>query len=78
MNKEELVLDLKKFLVFYNLYTRLGPLPKELNVKTPCEAVCKCYELKPELFKISPVEFKNKIVLLNQNIINLHQHPCET
>jgi len=65
-NKEELKVDLKGFLVFYNLYRRHGSLRKELNVKTPYDATCKWYELKPELFKITIAEFKNKILNLNQ------------
>lgn len=58
---------LAEFLVFYNLYRRHGSLKKELKVKTPFEAVQKWFELKPELFKINPPEFKKRILLLITN-----------
>ena len=58
---------LAEFLIFYNLYRRHGSLRKELKVKTPFEAVEKWFELKPELFKINPPEFKKRILLLITN-----------
>jgi len=63
-NKTALINNLKEFLVFYNLYRRHGSLRKELNVKTPFQAIEKLYQLKPELFKTNPEDFKNKILLL--------------
>ena len=66
-NKVELQKGLTDFLIFYNLYRRHGALKNELNVKTPFEAVLKWFEIKPELFKINPKEFKNGILLLNTN-----------
>lgn len=77
-SKAELERDLLAFLVCYNLYKRHGSLRKELNVKTPFDAVEKWYQLKPNLFKQNPNEFKNKILNLNPKIVNLHQQPCET
>ena len=77
-NKNEMTTDLIGFLIYYNLYRRHGSLRKELNVKTPFQAIEKWYELSPEIFTITPTEFKNKILNLNQNTINLHQQPCET
>lgn len=77
-NKLALAKDLTAFLIFYNLYRRHGSLRKELNVKTPFQAVEKWFELKPELFKLNPTEFKTKILTLNKEIINSHQQPCET
>jgi transposase-like protein len=77
-NKSDLETGLKEFLVFYNLYRRHGSLRKELKVKTPFQAVEKWFELKPELFKINPTDFKNKILSLNLKIVNLDQQPCET
>lgn len=77
-NENEMKHDVMKFLAYYNLYRRHGSLRKELNVKTPFQAIEKWYELKPELFKITPCEFKNKIILYQTNIINSHQQPCET
>ena len=57
--------DLTKFLSFYNLYRRHGSLRRELKVKTPFNAIEKWYQLKPEIFKITPDEFKNNILNLN-------------
>lgn len=74
----EMALDLMQFLVYYNLNRRHGSLRKELNVKTPFQAIEKWFLLKPDIFKIKPEEFKNKILNLNQDILNLHQQPCET
>jgi len=72
-NPNEMNQDLANFLSFYNLYRRHGSLRKELNVKTPCQAIEKWYGLKPELFKITPDEFKNNILILQSDLINLHQ-----
>jgi hypothetical protein len=77
-NKTALINNLKDFLVFYNLYRRHGSLRKELNVKTPFQAIEKWYQLKPELFKTNPIDFKNKMLLLKTDLINLPQQPCET
>lgn len=63
---DEMKTDLNKFLVFYNMYRRHGSIRKELKVKTPLNAIEKWYEFKPEIFKINPNEFKNKILTLNQ------------
>ncbi len=57
------------FLCFYNIYRRHGSLRKELDVKTPFQAIEKWYQIEPELFKITPDEFKNKILDL-QNKYN--------
>ncbi|MBC7750043.1 MAG: transposase [Methylotenera sp.] len=70
-NKTALEKDLMDFLVFYNLYRRHGSLRKELNVKTPFDAVEKWYLLKPELFLQNPCEFKNEILNLNAQVINM-------
>lgn len=67
-NKLALEKDLMNFLVYYNLYRRHGSLRKELNVKTPFDAIEKWYKLKPELFKQNPEIFKNKILNLNLNL----------
>lgn len=63
----EMKKDLWKFLSFYNLFRRHGSLRKELNVKTPFQAIEKWYQLKPEIFKNTPNEFKIKILNLNEN-----------
>lgn len=70
---KEMNQDLAKFISFYNLYRRHGSVRKELNVKTPFQAIEKWYELKPELFKIPPNKFKNKILNLQSDLINLNQ-----
>lgn len=77
-NIENMNQEIIKFLIFYNIYRRHGSLRKELNVKTPLDAVEKWYELKPEIFKEKPCSFKNKILCLQLNNSNLNQQPCET
>ncbi len=65
--------NLLKFLMYYILYRRHGSLRKELNVKTPFNAIEKWFEIKPEIFLQKPDEFKNKVLsllLLTQVIIN--------
>ena len=65
---EELHSGLISFLLFYNINRRHGSLRKELNVKTPLQAVQKWYELKPELFIRNPSEFQQTILNLKQTI----------
>jgi IS30 family transposase len=66
---EEMTTDLYRFMLFYNLNRRHGSLRKELNVKTPFNAVEKWYELKPEIFKISPQKFKENLLILHSNLL---------
>ena len=61
----EMTIDLIRFLKFYNLNRREGSLRNELKVKSPINAIEKWYQLKPEIFKITPNQFKNKILILN-------------
>ena len=73
--------SLIKFLVYYNMYRRHGSLRKELDVKTPFEAVVKWFEIKPEIFNENPLECKNKILNLQSNIkikSSYHKQPSET
>jgi hypothetical protein len=63
-NKDEMQKGLLKFLMYYLLYRRHGSLRKELNVKTPFDAIEKWFEIKPELFLQKPDQFKNKILSL--------------
>ena len=63
--------DMMGFLRYYNLYRRHGSLRKELNVKTPFQSIERWYEIEPELFKITPEEFKNKILSLQSSINQL-------
>lgn len=65
-NIEQMEQDVGAFLVYYNVQRRHGGLRKELNVKTPVLAIEKWYELKPEIFKETPNDFKNKILTLNK------------
>jgi hypothetical protein len=53
-------------------------LRKELNVKTPFDAVLKRYKINPEIFKQNPCDFRNKIISLNKQVIDFNQQPCET
>jgi len=75
---EQMNNDLMKFLIHYNLYRRHGSLRRELKVKTPFDAVQKWFDLDENIFKINPMEFKNKILALNPKQVVLHQQPCET
>jgi transposase InsO family protein len=65
-NQQEMHHDLLGFLAFYNLFRRHGSLRKELNVKTPFDAVQKWFDIKPEIFKLHPVELKSKLLDLNK------------
>ena len=64
---DEMKKDLTKFLSFYNFNRRHGSIRKELKVKTPFNAIEKWHQLKPEIFKITPSQFKNNILNLDQN-----------
>jgi transposase InsO family protein len=79
---ENMIEDLNQFLIFYLCYRRHGGLKKELNVKTPLQAIYKWYEIKPELFLLKPQLFEKKILnLKHKNKVNHHdsvQQPCET
>jgi transposase InsO family protein len=78
-NKEEMNDALMAFLVYYMLYRRHGGVKKELRVKTPFDAIEKWFELKPEIFYQTPLQFKNKILSLQQNKnTSSHKQPCET
>ncbi len=59
-NAQALILDLNKFLIFYLFTRRHGSLRRELGakVRTPFDAMQSWFKVKPELFKISPDEFR--------------------
>lgn len=57
-NIKELNASLNKFLIYYLFTRRHGSLRRELKVRTPYEAIESWFKTKPELFKISPDEFK--------------------
>ena len=73
LNKKEMEIDLAKFFGYYNMYRRHGSLRRELEVKTPFHAIEKWHKLKPEIFKITPEQFKNNILNLQTDLINLTQ-----
>jgi len=77
-DKQEMTIALMNFMCAYNLYRRHGSLRKELNVKTPLNAIEKWYELEPEIFKETPKEFENKLLNLQTMYNQLHQQPSET
>lgn len=72
-NAHEMNVDLANFMCFYNTNRRHGSLRKELKVKTPYQAIEKWYELKPEIFKISPKKFIENIIALQDELANLYQ-----
>ena len=72
-NAVEMNLDLANFMHFYNTNRRHGSLRKELNVKTPFQAIEHWYKLKPEIFKITPDEFMKNNIDLQDKLANLHQ-----
>lgn len=57
-NIKELGVGLNKFLIYYLFVRRHGSLRRELKVRTPYEAIENWFKTKPELFKISPDEFR--------------------
>lgn len=69
-DKQQMNNDLISFLVHYNLYRRHGSLRRELNVKTPFDAVEKWFKIKPQIFKENPLQFKTKILSLLRNLEN--------
>jgi transposase-like protein len=77
-NKQEMHNDLFKFLLFYNLYRRHGSLRKELNVKSPFNALEKWFALEPDIFLTNPTIFKNNLLSLSNVFGEIQQQPCET
>lgn|SRR5208282_1840971 len=77
-NKDEMQNELLKFLMYYIMYRRHGGLRKELNVKTPFEAIEKWFEINPEIFLQKPDEFKNKVLSLKIINTSCHKQRCET
>ncbi len=76
---EHLVVEVNKFLLHYNFFRRHGSLRSELSVKTPFNAVEKWFQIKPEIFKQNPSQFKQKLLIFkSSNKMGLHQQRCET
>ena len=77
-NYKELEMDLNKFLIYYNFNRRHGSLKKELNVRTPFDALEKWYKLEPDIFRKTPEEFRNMAYeKIEGSIVDLEQR-CET
>jgi len=64
-NLDQMSIALMAFLVQYNIFRRHGSIRRELNVKTPFNAIEKWFEMEPEIFKEKPHEFKKKLVKLS-------------
>jgi transposase-like protein len=78
-NEKEMIEALNAFLIHYLMFRRHGSLRKELNIKTPFNAIEKWYNLQPDLFTEKPIDFKNKIVELQPNYNSgFLKQPCET
>ena len=78
-NKNKMILALNTFLIHYMLYRRHGGVRKELNVKTPFNAIEKWYELKPELFTQNPLDFNIKLLTFKHHYdTSCSKQPCET
>lgn len=77
-NLEEMNTEILNFMCFYNLYRRHGSLKKELNVKTPFQAIERWYQLEPEIFIKNPIEFKEKLLILSNEISQKKEQPYRT
>jgi hypothetical protein len=71
-------ISLAKFMFFYNFERRHGSLKRELNCRTPFDALCFWYEKNPEIFFENTWLFKNKSISLLQKITQVNQQRCET
>ncbi|GHT17144.1 IS481 family transposase [Bacteroidia bacterium] len=63
-NVQQMNKDLINFLVYYNLYRRHGSLRRELQVKTPFDALNKWFTLHPSIFHTPPDKVKAYLFLL--------------
>ena len=77
-NKDEMQEELLKFLMYYIIYRWNGSLRKQLNVKTPLDAIEQWFVIKLEIFLQTPDEFKNKVLSLKIINTSYHKQPCET
>ena len=60
--------DLNSFLIDYNLIRRHSSLKTEIGVKTPFDAIKYWFKLFPEIFKETPIEFKEKLLTIKKNL----------
>lgn len=65
-NLQEMIADLDRFLLYYLFARRHGSLKRELNVRTPYEALQCWYNLEPDLFRKHPEMFKADATLCLQ------------
>ncbi|MFH1612849.1 MAG: hypothetical protein ABIB46_03880, partial [bacterium] len=65
------------FLLFYIFNRKHSSLKKELNVKTPYDAIEWWYKNKPEIFHKSPLEFKNNILKIYNHLNIFQEQRCE-
>jgi transposase-like protein len=78
LSLNEMKNDLKKFLIYYIFDRRHSSLKKEINVRTPFDALCYWHKLKPEIFTKNPLQFKNFIISSQFKITQKKEQPCET
>jgi transposase InsO family protein len=70
---------LMHFLVYFILHRRHGSLRKELQVRTPYQAVEKWYKINPNLFKETPSQFQEKVLnLIPKKQARIKEQPGET
>jgi len=61
--REIMIKQILSFMLYYNLYRRHGGLVKEGKWRTPFDALTYYYKLRPELFKETPKEFKERLYI---------------
>jgi transposase InsO family protein len=64
---EELALSISNFSIFYNLERKHSGIVKELNLRTPFDAVLYWFKNKPELFNCEPLFFQKKVLYCYKN-----------
>jgi len=64
---EELTLCINDFAIFYNMERKHSSIVKELNVRTPFEAMIHWYKNKPQLFYVKPSFFIEKVLYCSKN-----------
>ncbi|MFL0070705.1 DDE-type integrase/transposase/recombinase [Tenacibaculum maritimum] len=78
-NLSEMDIDLTNFLKTYNLYRRHGSLRKELNVRSPFDAVKKWYSLEPFIFHHLPTKLERNLQSIASVFgSDIRQQSCET
>jgi len=62
---QSMINDLIRFMIYYNLERRHSSIYSEIRKKTPYDALEYYYEIMPEKFKESPIEFREKLLKFN-------------